>query len=100
MYLAFGLFILTGCSRSLQQVKVNGFGAVVAALTDYRTGLLFSANELQPLSKELVCHSPLPRPPVQEYARQEDAQLLAVMEPFVAKVRVAYAHRKLIRGKL
>lgn len=73
------------------QVKVNGFGAAVAAHTGYRTGLLFSANDT---------HSP----PDQNYANQQNALLLAAMEPFVAKVRIftkleILISREILEGK-
>jgi len=75
------------------QVKVNGFGAAVAAHTNYRRGLLFSANDTRP-------HSP----PDQNYANQQNDQLLAAMEPFVAKVRIfilleILRRREILEGK-
>lgn len=55
------------------QVKANGFGATVAALTGYRAGLLFPATDLT----------------IDDLARSSAhlTLLLAAMEPFVAKVR-------------
>jgi hypothetical protein len=68
--------LISICEASLGdalQVKANGFGATVAALTGYRTGLLFPTTFA---------------PAIDLAVRSSDhlALLLAAMEPFVAKV--------------